>query len=52
MEVQVQNLTVGEQTYNLINSNREHIYRVEYNSTNTTLNVTAWTDGNYNHFVG
>lgn len=40
MDVQVQNLTVGEQTRNLINSHKEHIYRVEYNSTvNRHLNV-------------
>jgi len=37
-------LTIGQKTDNLINSNIEDIYRVVYNSTRTTLNITAWTN--------
>jgi len=44
IEVRVSNLTIGETNYNLINSNIEDIYRVTYDSRNTTLNVTAWTN--------
>jgi len=44
ISVRVSNLTLGTTALNLIDSNTEDIYRVVYNSTNTTLNVTAWTN--------
>lgn len=47
INVRVSNLTIGEQSFNLINSNSEDIYKVIYNSTDTTLNVTAWTNASY-----
>lgn len=47
ISVRVSNLTIGDTAYNLISSNSEDIYRVVYNSSNTTLNVTAWTNATH-----
>lgn len=47
IEVRVSNLTIGETNFNLINSNIEDIYRLTYDSRNSTLNITAWTNATH-----
>jgi hypothetical protein len=45
IEVRVKDLDVGgAAAFRTIRSNIEDIYRITYNSSNTTLNVTAWTN--------
>ncbi|CAF0758581.1 unnamed protein product [Brachionus calyciflorus] len=45
IQVRVSNLTIGQEVKNVsISSNLEDIYRIVYNSSNTTLNVFASTD--------
>jgi hypothetical protein len=45
MSVRVSNLLIGQTAHNLINSDIEDIYRIVYNSSLTTLKVTAWING-------